>query len=492
VFMDVLEVADDQALSADLCVVGAGAAGISLALQFVGTPTAVLLLESGPLNNQGEGEGIYRIQPGLVPRLTRDTEKSGQFGGNTNFWLGNCRPLDTIDFERHDWIPHSGWPITRDHLTPFYERAEGICGLGDYRCYDLDVIRPHLTNQPMRVDPAMLVTRVVHTCPVPSFRDLYRDTLRDAGNVRVCVNARATQLETDPSGGRVIAVRAVAANGRRLRVAARSFVLAAGGVENARLLLCSNEVRPDGLGNDRDLVGRYFMEHVWVDIPLGRSVGGHDVRFYHGRQHVGTTTVWGQLALSEACLRLQRVAGLCFWFQSNQPVVSTVGALAGRVLGKVLGRPRRVAPDDGYALRVQVEQTPNPRNRVRLGGEPDPFGQPRATLELRFDVSELRNAARSLQIATTAVGLDGGRLAGQFRQLLEAGRGDYFWHHMGTTRMHSDPAQGVVDADCRVHDVANLFVAGSSVFPTGGTAPPTLTIVALALRLAQHLRRVHP
>jgi choline dehydrogenase-like flavoprotein len=97
-----------------------------------------------------------------------------------------------------------------------------------------------------------------------------------------------------------------------------------------------------------------------------------------------------------------------------------------------------------------------------------------------------------LQIATTAVGLDGGRLAGQFRQLLEAGRGDYFWHHMGTTRMHSDPAQGVVDADCRVHDVANLFVAGSSVFPTGGTAPPTLTIVALALRLAQHLRRVHP
>ena len=205
-FLDAREVPDGETLTADLCVVGAGAAGIPLALQFADTPTQVVLLESGGLTDDPDGLGIYRIASGRVPRLTRDAKQRGRFGGNTNFWAGNCRPLDTVDFERRDWIPYSGWPIRRDQLDPFYEQAHGLCGLGDYRHYDLDAIRPHLTSQPMRVDPATLVTRVVHTSPVLSFADLHREALRDARNVRVCLHARANQTGdgfrgTDGAGG---------------------------------------------------------------------------------------------------------------------------------------------------------------------------------------------------------------------------------------------------------------------------------------------------
>ena len=167
------------------------------------------------------------------------------------------------------------------------------------------------------------------------------------------------------------------------------------------------------------------------------------------------------------------------------------GAVAGHVWNKLRRRRGPASADGGYALRVQVEQTPDPQNRVRLSAERDRFGQPRAEIALRLADGEIAGAARSLRSAAGAIGLEGRRLARQLRLLLQAGQGDYFWHHMGTTRMHADRTRGVVDADCQVHDVSNLFVTGSSVFPTSGTAGPTLTIVAMALRLAHHLRQRH-
>jgi choline dehydrogenase-like flavoprotein len=140
---------------------------------------------------------------------------------------------------------------------------------------------------------------------------------------------------------------------------------------------------------------------------------------------------------------------------------------------------------------VQAEQTPDLGNRVRLAPERDRFGQRRAELVFRLTDEDRQRHGRALSVAAGAIGLDGPRAAGTMQAMLGEGRAGFFSHHMGTTRMHEDPRQGVVDADCRVHGAANLFVAGSSVFPTGGTAGPTLTIVALALRLAGHIRQGH-
>jgi choline dehydrogenase-like flavoprotein len=148
----------------------------------------------------------------------------------------------------------------------------------------------------------------------------------------------------------------------------------------------------------------------------------------------------------------------------------------------------RQSPRQSFQVTVQPEQTPDPENRLRLSSQRNRYGQPGVDLVLRFTDGERRAHRKSLEIAAAALGLDGARLVRQMHLRLRAGLFSFIWHHTGTTRMHDDPAQGVVDADCRVHGVSNLFVAGSSVFPTSGVAAPTLTIVALALRLADHLR----
>lgn len=516
-FIDAREVAERDTLHADLCIVGTGAAGLSLALQFADTSTRVVLLEVGGAADDADGRGIYKVVHGSIPRLVTEPGLTSRFGGNTNHWFGNCRPLDDADFEPRDWIPYSGWPMRRDHLLPFYEQAQILCGLGSFRDYDAEAIRPHLAHPPIDVDPAMLTPKVIQTCPVLSFAQRYRERIEEAGNVQVYLHARAIRLETNARGDDVGAVEVGAGDGRRFRVAARVFVLAAGGIENPRLLLCSNDANANGLGNEHDLVGRFFMEHPFLDIPLVQWDHGYDLVFHTEPQQAGGAIVWGQMALSEALMREERVTGMGMFFvpRFGLRVVSP-----GRVKDLLLGRPRledliteihnlrtdaaavaahvarRVArrtgpgtPHIGDALRVTLEHAPDPQNRIRLSSQRDAFGQPGADLIFRLTDAEQQGHVRALRIAAHAFGLNGRRIARQLQLMLRAGRMGFFWHHMGTSRMHPDPTQGVVDSDCRVHRVSNLFVAGSSVFPTAGTAAPTLTIVALALRLAQHIRK---
>ena len=517
VFMDARDLADADALHADLCIVGAGAAGIAMAMQFAGTPVRIALIEGGGMSGDDTARGIYTVANRPTPRLEIDPLLTWHFGGNTNHWFGNCRPLDDADFEPREWIPHSGWPIRRQHLLPFYERAQRLCGLGDFRAYDVNAYPPHLGQQPGEVDPATLTHKTVQTCRVLSFAELYRPRLQEADNVRICLNARALRLQANARGDTVCALEAGTAAGRRFRVSARAFVLAAGGIENARLLLCSDDGHPNGLGNAHDLVGRFFMEHPFIDIAIGHSRRARDPVFQHQRARVGGTTMWAQLALTDALMRRERLTGLSLW--PAPPAVPSAGpttgagespprpallaelltrvqnlhgnpaAVAARLWRSVARRARADMPGAGYFLRVAFEQAPDPRNRVQLSSERDGFGQPTAELVYRFRDEDIRRYARSLTIAAQALGLDGQQLVEQMHRRFRDGQVYFFWHHMGTTRMHPDPRRGVVDGDCRVHGLSNLFVAGSSVFPTGGTAAPTLTIVALALRLAEHIRR---
>ena len=520
-YVDASAIPDGGWLDADVCVVGAGPAGIALALELDDAGACVVLLESGGAGNEPGSRGIYLVEPGRTPRLGREPDRRGGLGGNTRYWSGNCRPLEPADFRPREWIPHSGWPIGLDDLWPFYERAHRVCGLGDFGCYDLEACRSALVHPPLGADPAVLVDRVVHTCPVLSFAELHGERLGAAASVRVVLHARALRVLTRGSATVADGVEVARPDGRRFRVAARLVVLATGGVENPRLLLRSTDSDPRGLGNAHDLVGRFFMEHWFVDIPLDAADVTRDVLLYQGRQEVRGTSVWAQLALAEPYAAATRAPGLSLWFQSAEPVA--LGARAAAEVGlmargwmeredlatelrlaladpravtrdlwrRARRRPRGGGAETGHAVRVQIEQLPDPENRVRLSADRDALGEPRMELRLRLSPDERRRHLRSLRAAADAVGLPGRRLARQMGVLLEAGRAGFFWHHMGTTRMHEDATRGVVDADCRVHGVSNLFVAGSSVFVTGGTAAPTLTIVALALRLARHLRERH-
>lgn len=517
-FVDTRDLPDHGTVQADVCVVGAGAAGIALALEFVGSPVRVVLLEIGGLTAERDGRGIHRVVPGSAPRLSVDPSLTWYFGGNTNHWFGNCRPLDEADFAPRDWIRRSGWPICRQQLLPYYERAQSVCGLSDFRWYDLDACRAHLKHRPLDVDPATLTSKVMHACPVLSFAELHRHRLDAAENVRVLLHARALRLKTNAGGDQVQAVETVGADGRRSHIEAGMFVLAAGGIENARLFLCSNDACPNGLANDHDLVGRFFMEHWFLDIPLGGWSDARDLGFYDEPQPIGAARVWGQLALSDELLRQERVPGLSLWFHPTPPAAPNAGS-AGRIVALLRQRARlkqplidvRLALSDpvntvrhvleklrrrgasdiarkSWFVRVQLEQTPDPENRIRLSSQRDAHGQTGVELALRLTAEERQGHVKSLKIAGAALGINEQSLVRQLQLRLDAGRFGFFTHHTGTTRMHNDPAHGVVDADCRVHGVSNLFVAGSSVFPTAGTAAPTLTIVALALRLADHLR----
>lgn len=286
------------------------------------------------------------------------------------------------------------------------------------------------------------------------------------------------------------------------------FILAAGGIENARLLLSSNGSNPRGIGNDHDVVGRYFMEHLFIDVPCGGRRVQEDLGFYSSDGlSACNATVWGQIALAEDVMQRERLPGSSLWFPRTSPLTLGRG-LWGRARDLVLGREhlqdvaaeiRNAAVDlteaiamrsrtvAGGGLRICLEQTPDPQSRIRLVPQCDRFGQRRVAIDFRL--TDVDRHARAMKIAAEELGLDARQVVERMLLRVRAGRFGFFWHHLGATRMHRDPEQGVVDADCRVHGVSNLFVAGGPVFPTGGTAPPTLTIVALALRLAEHIGR---
>jgi choline dehydrogenase-like flavoprotein len=247
------------------------------------------------------------------------------------------------------------------------------------------------------------------------------------------------------------------------------------------------------------------MEHLFADI----SLSGDDAERLSPLRHerVGANGIWPLLSLAERALRSEHLCGMNLWIHRPlfpwRPGRDAVEALlAGRPrplswLGSVrwlseaaeAGRFLRRKLAGEYCLRVNLEQTPSPDNRIQLSAQGDAIGQPQATLAFRVTEEDRSRHCRALRVAAKALGLDGDQVERELQRCFAERRIGFFWHHMGTTRMHDDPRQGVVNRHGRAHGVSNLFVAGSSVFPTGGAAPPTLTIVALAIRLAEHVAK---
>lgn len=537
-FLDSRDVPAGKELEFDLCICGGGAAGLSLALELVASGLRTCLLESGAFVRERRTQDLYRGRN--VSAVYADgggsfqdylrSSRSRFLGGSSNCWGGWCRPYDDIDFSRRSWVPHSGWPITRGELQPYYERAHQVLQLGP-PTYDPRFWSGALGAAALRVlplDPERVTTRITQFSPPLRFGHFYRDELARAGGLVAILHANVVELEADAQGALVRRIHVCRLSGERFFVRSRYTVLAAGGIENARLLLASNRSRAAGLGNERDLVGRYFMEHA--AIPAGRVAFGqapsgldaYDVaHFYQNprfRAH-GTMVAahWGVGAAeqerqgvlnSRTYLRsiyagdetpaVGALRNLYRWasrlYKHRSPTVADFGRLAAHpalVLRAALARRGRwAARVAGYRLEHIVEACPDPQSRVRLDAERDALGVPRAVLEWRPAELQKRTigaAQRLLGREFEHLGL--GRVEAEE---LPAGAWpddmQWVWHHMGTTRMHEDPGQGVVDRDCRMHSVDNLYLAGSSVFPTSGTDAPTLTIVALALRLADHLK----
>lgn len=511
--LDGRRIGDGARLDCDVCVVGAGIAGLAVAQALDEAGIDTVLVESG---GAGSGTGGDALDAGTSTDAAYPfrTSRARGIGGTSSLWYGACVPLDPADFEARDWVPRSGWPIEPATLAPHMEAARALFGLPPG-----DPLAEDLARSPFVTEDTTAKT-VLRGAPL-DLGPRHRRRLEHSARVRCVVHATAVELVPDALVTRVERVR-LRAGGTGFVVGARLVVLAAGGIENPRLMLASNRVAPGGLGNGRDVLGRHHMEHpirVVGVLALGDLAAAARLFTDHARR--GDWTMQGTLGLSAAARARERLLDMHLRFYRYSALEDTPAVIEGKALARAgpgaalryLARRRgelvpvlapylgwhlggKLFPRTGFdhvRLMAFVEQEPDPENRIVLGAGRDRYDTPLPHLRTRESASMHDSVRRSMAVLGAALARRG---AGQLRSGEEVAHlrayDKHGLHPMGGTRMAADPRLGVVDADCRVHGLANLFVAGSSVFPTGGAANPTWTIAALALRLGAHLRRVLP
>jgi choline dehydrogenase-like flavoprotein len=492
---DARSIPDGKTIDTDVCIVGAGVAGLTLAREFLGENTRVCLIESGGFEPDRTTQSLYWGEIRGFPYYPLDTSRARFFGGSSNCWhvpLGDnllgarLRPLDPIDFEERDWVPYSGWPFTKDHLEPFYRRAQDVCRAGPF---DYEAVNQENPGRNFRLPflNGNIKTVIFNFIERDIFRE-YREAIRRSENISAFLHANAVDIETNASVQKVTRLHGTTLNGNSFSIRAKFLLLALGAIETSRLLLLSNTVQKTGLGNRYDLVGRFFMEHphLWsgIYIPsddkIFNSTGLYKIRKVNGFHEMG------KLALSEDVLRQERILNYCTSIHPKMYPEPETGRGTAKALFRKMGVKRKIK---AFHLNHMSEQLPNPASRVVLSDECDALGKRRADLDWRLSPLDMRTIIRAQEIIDEELRRAGlGRLHIEMQSETPPPHLTGGWHHMGTTRMNSDPKKGVVDKHSRVHGIDNLFIAGPSVFPTSGYANPVLTIIALTLRLADHVK----
>lgn len=521
------DVANSAALtSCDICIIGAGPAGATLASELSGAQMSVTLLESGGFDAFPETEALNDIDNVGRPRAQQSSVRNRIVGGSSHTWGGRCAPFDAIDFEARDWVPMSGWPLRLDDLEPYLQRTAPHLGLAigfgfnDERFWEIAGRRP-----PAKLpDPAGLLpffwqfSRANDESYPYEYVRFGRGLAGRLGS-NVTLLTGATVLRVDPveSGTAVRSIHIAGPDGHRFDLHARTVVLCAGGIENCRILLSSNGVTPQGLGNDCDLVGRYLMDHLRGPIGTFRAGGSQALQKRLGRYNVRDHLFRAGFRLSPEVQRTEQLMNCAAWLGevvarddpwdalrrvvgrgSRKPGDITAIASNADLLVRGLkqyfidrnGFPRKLA---ALTLDCMVEQCPDPESRVTLSNRRDRFGTRLARVNWRSSEIEAHTMYRMAALLAEQLprmGLPQPDLVDWVRN--ESGIPSSFVdvaHPTGTTRMADDPAKGVVNVDSQVHGVDGLYVTGSSVFPTAGHCNPTQMIVAMAIRLADHLKQ---
>lgn len=470
----------------DVVVTGAGAAGITIARRLGAAGAAVLLVEGGGLaysptsqqmyNGTTDSERPYPISAGSRLRY---------FGGTTNHWAGWCRPLDTENFQPREG--YVGWSIDKTALDPYLNPALAVLDIDpastwapEHRTatdanlrtslqdFDLEEVYWHLSSPPTR------------------FKDKYMDELANSENVLVLLNHSLVDLETDTDGQVTAAVfRQTEGGGEAVEFTAKMFVVACGGIENARLLLYFNEKNGTSYGNVSGQLGKNFMEH-----PHRRA--GEFVILRDDYDHAAQGEVYGQqVRFFKPNVALQRRRGILGCSLRMQINPDTTNEPLLDELARISRLPNRAHWRAGSIL-VASEQEPRPANSVSLANPWDSLGVPRSHLTWHLserDVETMRLTAYLFAQLLLRTGYGRCRLEPWVFERGTAIETSWGWHHMGTTKMAGSERDGVVDTNSSLFGTKNLYIAGSSVFPTSGYANPTLTIVQLALRLSDHIEQ---
>ena len=510
-------------IQADICVIGSGAAGLTVASQFFGTRWKVVVLEGGGSSAEASSRDLYQAEVVGLPHEGVHEGRYRVFGGSTTAWGGQLLPLCEADFIEKLWVPYSGWPLSLQDLDHFYRQAEAMMGV-DGPPYDEDRWRRFGITAPA-LDEGAFRYRFSQWAAWGK-RNLalsFRQALKSSGNVDVLLHANAVNVLTNEGTDHVERVEIKSVSGKSGAVEAHSYVICCGGIETPRLLLASNKIEPAGVGNKRDLVGRYFQDHISlragrIEPQNRRAVQALFDPFFRrdvmytpkiemcrkSQQELGLLNAICQLKFEiPEDSSLQDIKRILLAVQAGKNPLPSGKAMvrmarggqefARLAFGKVVLK-RRLSLDRGdIHLLVDTEQAPNPQSRIYLTEKTDSLGMPRAAIDWRLselDVRTLRAFADLFKREWERLGL--GEVLLDDLTFSEG----CFWrenmrdvyHHMGTTRMSDSPQRGVVDRDCKVHGVDNLFIGSSAVFPTSGNSNPTLTIIALCLRLSDYLK----
>jgi choline dehydrogenase-like flavoprotein len=454
---------EGQVVECDICVIGSGAAGISFTSEFLESSSKLVLIESGTDKKGAVPDPLYGIESTNL--LVSVDSRVRAFGGTTTIWAGRWKEHDVIDFEKREWVPYSGWPITKKDLEVYYRRAECLV---ENTTFTLLNPRENFFKSSLIV-PTFF--RFINREKF-NFGNNFRKKFLDASNISVFLNAHVLKINHESDLVREISV----ASGTTLfSVRAKIFVLACGGIENPRILLTSN------VGNEHDQVGRYFMDHPKGRCGIIEMYRPIDLSDFTDSSGVGS---YIGLQLSDT---VQKEFGILNSYVMIEPLFEN--SFIQKILRRfVCKRKTHLA-----ILRNFMEQAPVCSNRVYLSESVDNYGIPKVKID--WSISELDKKTMIILHRIFRDELERLNIGVLQSPLLGEGLVDFpitgdASHHMGTTRMGVDPTSSVVDRDCKVHSNKNLFIAGSSVFPTGGYANPTATIVALSLRLADHIKKI--
>ena len=461
-------------LEADVCIVGAGPAGIVLALELAKHGREVVIIEGGGLDGPGEGQSLYagestgRKYPLAGSRLR-------WLGGTSNHWGGWVKPLDPLDFVDKPHYPMPTWPFGLDALAPWYSRAAHWCEL-ESDVFDVEAAgfarRPGLFPADRL---SGFADRLFRFSPPTRFGTRYREALIEAESIDCRVNLNAVSLVQQSDHVRAVEARTL--HGARTRIRASHFVLATGGIENARFLLNQDAVPGNGSG----LVGACFMDHYGFSPGhlLAPSGLGYERGAIEGEDVMLVMTPSREMVFDE------NLRNSCILVAS----ASDDTTLPAQYLDSPLFRPR--GEGAGYRVGMINEPMPYRESCVSLADTTDALGLRRARLNWHLPESEFQPVLALFRRWMSEISASGlGRIKWDEKRprALDEHVG-IGYHHMGTTRMSASAEYGVVDRDSRCWDRDNLYMAGSSVFPMVGYSNPTLTIVALAARLAEHLDR---
>jgi choline dehydrogenase-like flavoprotein len=520
--IDLHQLSSDTSPQADICIIGGGIAGLVLADSLRGSGLQVSLLEAGGLSLESRSQDLYAADIIGQPHSGTTDGRFRVLGGSSTRWGGQILPLADQDFSRRSHVPYSGWPIASKDLEPYYAKVEEILGV-NHLPFTSDLLMHLPLSHPKKLQNGLQM-RFSKWAPFNrrNFAKTLGRRVQCDPDTKIFYHANVTLIQLHPEGYRVDWVEAKTYEGQTVRFFANQFIICAGTIETCRILLVSNNIQSRGIGNHYDLVGRYFHDHLSMSaariLPQSRQAFLEQFAPWFLGQTRHTLKLESTEEFQSQNNSLNSMGHFVFeapkdtafslikqFMQQNQgnirspALVPNIDLLPKELLDLIYLtwqaklKKRRWSPSRAeLLLYIDCEQQPNPNSRISISCDRDVLGLPKTVVDWRWGEPERHTMQAYKQIFTEkweGWGLGKLKWLCNFEEDSDwKERISDIYHPMGGTRMSFDYKHGVVNSDLRLHSVANLYVASCSIFPTGGSSNPTMTMMAATLRLAAHLK----